>query len=147
MQPGTEEKYLFHEALQWMQNHFSDDLVEATRAGVRAAGATSLADIRRHPVRLASFSPEVEKQRLAEKSYLYDTLYSCPELTLEHDKAEEVVKMLFGFWMDSPEDLPPGYMDEIPHEGLARVVSDYIAGMTDSFILQQYALAKRVVRR
>ena len=144
---GTEEKFLFHEALQWMQNHFADDLVEATRAGVQAVGATSLEDIRRQPMRLARFSPEVEEQRLTEKRYLYDTLYSCPELTLEHDKAEEVVKMLFAFWFESPEDLPQGYIDEIPGEGLARVISDYIAGMTDNFILLQYALAKRVVRR
>jgi len=147
MQPGTEEKFLFHEALQWMQNHFADDLVEATRAGVVAAGVTDLEGIRRHPVRLARFSPEVEAQRLTEKRYLFATLYSCPELTVEHDKAEEVIKALFDLWIHSPEELPPGYMEEIPREGLARVVADYIAGMTDSFILQQYAVAKRVVRR
>ena len=145
-QPETEEKFLFYEALQWMQNHFTDDLVEATRAGVEAAGVKSLEDVRRHPMRLARFSPEVEEQRLAEKRYLYDTLYSCPELTLEHDKAEEVVKTLFAFWIASPADLPAGYVEEIPREGLARVVADYIAGMTDSFILQQYAVAKRIVR-
>jgi len=146
MHPGTSEKYLFNEALQWMQNTLADDLAESTAANVAAIGAQSLADIRRHPARLALFSPAVERQRLEEKRYLYNTLYSCSHLTVEHDKAEEVVKALFDFWIDDPGELPQSYIDEIAEEGLARVVADYIAGMTDSFILHQYALIKRTVR-
>ncbi len=147
MHPGTSEKYLFNEALQWMQNTLTDDLAANTAANVEAIGARSLEDIRRHPKRLAVFSPEVERLRLEEKHYLYDTLYSCSHLTLEHDKAEEVVKALFDFWIDDPQELPPGYIEEIPSEGVARVVADYIAGMTDTFILHQYALIKRTVRQ
>ncbi len=145
--PGVEEKYLFNEALQLMGNTLTDDLIATTLANAEAIGARNLADIRRHPFRLALFSAPVEAARLEEKRYLHATLYSCPELTVEHDKAEEVVKALFHFWIGSPEDLPGGYIDEIPAEGLARVVADYIAGMTDTFILQQYALIKRAVRR
>lgn len=146
MHPGTSDKYLFNEALQWMQNMLTDDLVQRTAANVEAIGAKSLEDIRRHPRRLAVFSPEVERQRLEEKRYLYDTLYSCSHLTLEHEKAEEVVKALFEFWVEEPEELPQGYREEIEEQGLARVVADYLAGMTDSFILQQYAVIKRAVR-
>ncbi len=145
--PGVEEKYLFNEALQLMQNTLTDDLIATTLANTHAIGAQTLADIRLHPSRLAVFSEAFEAKRLEEKHYLYATLYSCPELTLEHDKAEEVVKALFGFWIDSPDELPQGYVDEIASEGLARVVADYIAGMTDAFILQQYAIIKRAVRR
>lgn len=145
--PGVEEKYLFNEALQLMQNTLTDDLISTTFENARAIGANTLDDVRRHPVRLARFSAPVEAARLEEKRYLHRTLYSCPELTIEHDKAEEVVKALFDFWIDLPEELPRGYIDEIPAEGLARVVADYIAGMTDAFILQQYAAVKRAVRR
>jgi dGTPase len=48
--------------------------------------------------------------------------------------------------MDDKEELPQGYIDEAESEGHARVVADYIAGMTDTFILQQYAGIKRVVK-
>jgi dGTPase len=58
-----------------------------------------------------------------------------------------VVSALFDFWIADPEELPPGYVEQIETEGLARVVADYIAGMTDSFILLQYAQVKRAVRR
>jgi len=144
---GVEEKFLFHEALQLMQNELTEDLIENTRANALAIGAQSLADIRRHPSRLALFSTRAETERLQEKSYLYDTLYTCEALENEHDKAEQVVTALFNYWINDPEELPQGHFDEVENEGLARVVADYIAGMTDTFILLQYAQIKRAVRR
>lgn len=144
---GVEEKFLFNEALQLMQNILTDDLINTTAKNVEAMGAESLADVRRHPARLAVFSAEVEAERLQEKRYLYDTLYTCAPLETEHNKAEEVVAALFDHWINDPEELPASHFDEVENEGLARVVADYIAGMTDSFILQQYARVKRAVRR
>jgi dGTPase len=140
---GIEQKYLFHEALQLMQNVLTDDLIKTTLENTRAIGATCLEDIRNHPARLAIFSPQAEAERLQEKRYLYDTLYTCTVLDNEHNKAEEVVTSLFDYWINDPEELPPGYVEEIQNEGLARTVADYIAGMTDSFILLQYAQVKR----
>ena len=144
---GVDEKFLFNEALQLMQNTLTDDLIETTRRNVLAIGADCLADVRRHPARLAQFSPQVEAGRLQEKRYLYDTLYTCGPLETEHDKAEEVVTALFDHWVNDPEELPVNHYDEVQNEGLARVVADYIAGMTDSFILLQYAQVKRAIRR
>lgn len=145
--PGVEEKYLFHEALQLMQNLLTDDLTATTLSNVEAIGAGSLEAIRRYPKRLAVFSAQAESERLQEKRYLYNTLYTCDSLEREHDKAEEVVTALFNFWINDPEELPAGHFQDTKVEGLARVVADYIAGMTDSFILEQYAQVKRAVRR
>jgi dGTPase len=144
---GVDAKYLFNEALQLMQNILTDDLIATTLANTRAIGATSLDEVRSHPARLATFSPLAEAQRQQEKRYLYETLYSCHVLSLEHEKAEQVVTALFDYWVAEPEELPSGYVEQIETEGLARVVADYIAGMTDSFILLQYAQVKRAVRR
>jgi dGTPase len=144
---GVDEKFLFNEALQLMQNILTDDLMETTARNTLAIGAECLADIRRHPARLAMFSPQVEAERLQEKRYLYDTLYTCGPLETEHEKAEEVVTALFDHWVNDPEELPVSHFEEVENEGLARVVADYIAGMTDSFILLQYAQIKRALRR
>jgi dGTPase len=143
LHPGVDEKYLFNEALQLMQNTLTSDLIANTRANLIAAGITNLDQLRTHPARVATFSPAVEAERLQEKQYLYDTLYTCPDLELEHDKAEEVVTALFNFWFENPEDLPDGYAEEIAADGVPRVVADYIAGMTDAYILQHYAVIKR----
>jgi dGTPase len=144
---GVEEKYLFNEALQLMQHALTDDLIATTRRNAEAIGATSLAEVRRYPQRLAVFSEQAEAERLQEKRYLYDTLYTCEALENEHSKAEEVVTELFDFWIEHPEELPQGYFDQTESEGLARTVADYVAGMTDSFILLQYAAVKRRLRR
>ena len=144
---GVDQKYLFNEALQLMQNTLTDDLIQTTLENTRALGATCLEDVRNHPTRLAVFSPQAEAERLQEKRYLYETLYTCNVLENEHDKAEEVVTALFNHWIEDPEELPASYFEEVQTEGLARTVADYIAGMTDSFILLQYAQIKRTIRR
>lgn len=144
---GIEEKYLFNEALQLMQHALTDDLIATTRRNTEAIGARSLDDIRNHPKRLAVFSDQAESERQQEKRYLYNTLYTCPALENEHDKAEEVVTALFNFWVEHPHELPQGYFDESEAEGVPRIVADYIAGMTDQYILLQFADVRRAVRR
>jgi len=144
--PLAEEKYVFHDALQSMQKTLIMDLIQTTAANVTAAGAKTLQDVRELGHRVAVFSPRAEAERMEEKQYLYDTLYTCDALDREHSKAEEVVTELFEFWVNDPEELPEAYFAEVESEGLARVVADYIAGMTDNFILLQYAETRRRVR-
>lgn len=144
--PGCEEKYIFHDALQAMQKTLTLDLIGTTAANVARSGARSLPEVRALPGRMAVFSQQAEAQRMEEKHYLYDTLYTCPALELEHSKAEEVVTELFEFWAEEPDELPDAYIADIESEGIARVVADYIAGMTDNFILLQYAEVRRRVR-
>jgi dGTPase len=144
--PGADERYIFHDALQAMSKTLALDLIETTWENVDRAGARTLEDVRNLPERMAVFSPQAEAERLEEKKYLYDTLYTCPSLEREHAKADEVVTELFEFWVHNPEFLPEGFVPVIEQEGLARTVADYIAGMTDNFILMQYADVRRAVR-
>jgi dGTPase len=144
--PEAEEKYVFHDALRTMQKTLVLDLVHQTGENVRASGAKTLAEIRALPTRTAHLSPQAEAERAEEKRYLFDTLYTCPVLEREHAKAETVVSELFDFWVREPEQLPESYLAEIETEGGPRVAADYIAGMTDNFILLQYAEARRYVR-
>ena len=73
-------------------------------------------------------------------------IYTCPKLEAEHIKAENVLTILFDFYMQEPERMPSGYMEEVAADGLPRVVTDYIAGMTDSYILQQFWAASKLRR-
>ncbi len=145
--PNAAEKFLFHEALQMMQKDLTADLVGNTLRNVQGANLRSLQDVRRHGERVATFSPRVEQLRLEEKRYLYDTLYTCETLEAEHRKAEHVIEMIFGFYLEDPSRMPQGYVEQSSREGLPRVIADYIAGMTDSFILQQFWGASRARRQ
>ena len=137
-------KLLFNETIKHVLNALVGDLLEETVRRVSAAGITSLADIRHAGARLVAFSAPMEAARAQAKQYLYKHLYGSEALQRDHDRAEQIVSELFEAWVADPKLLPAAYRDRsIPYGGkeqLPRVVADYLAGMTDSYILQQHAL-------
>jgi dGTPase len=69
---------------------------------------------------------------------LYENVYFSPSLASEKDDAERIVGELFAFWMSHPEALPSNYQEKAVEGSLPRTICDYIAGMTDNFIFEQY---------
>jgi dGTPase len=138
MYPNVSDKLKFNEALKRILNRFVDDLIKNTQTRVDQAGIRTLDDVRQHPQRLASFNPTVDAERQQNKHFLYDNLYYSPALAEEKDEAERVVGELFSFWMENPASLPHNYQEKAKSETLPRVICDYIAGMTDHFIFEQY---------
>jgi dGTPase len=136
--PGAAEKLKFNETLKRVLNHYVDDLIRNTQKRVNAAGIHILDDVRNHAERLAAFSLAVDAERKQNKHFLYENLYYSPALADEKDDAERVVSELFAFWMDHPEALPHNYQEKAKEESPPRVICDYIAGMTDHFIFEQY---------
>jgi dGTPase len=140
------EKLAAYEALKRLLNALVTDLLQETHRQVTALGVETLAEIRSAPQRLAALSAEMEAQRAAAKEFLYANLYYSPELEEAHGHATEVVEGLFAALMDDPGLLPEDHREQIPAEGLARTVADYIAGMTDSYIEQAWAKCGGVTR-
>jgi dGTPase len=137
--PGGAQKLVFNETQKRVLNALVDDLIAETRRRVEAADAKTLVDIRNAPGRLAAFSPEMEELRMEAKRYLYALLYNSPELARDHEEAEQVIAALFRAWVADPGLLPVSHATRIGEEGAPRVVADYIAGMTDQYILSHYA--------
>ena len=132
--PDAPEKLKFNEALKRMLNRFVTDLIDNTRTRVAQSGITSVDDVRRFPERLVAFSPEIEQERREAKAFLYKALYESKPLQPEKFKAQKVVTETFDFLVANPGKLPPSYQEKVEHEKLARVVCDYIAGMTDHYV-------------
>jgi dGTPase len=126
-----------NEALKKMLNTLVGDLIRETARRVKPV--VSMEDVRNSPQRLVAFSPEVEEMRREAKQQLYATLYSREELQKDLQEASAVVKNLFACWVNDPSLLPLAVQTQIPSQGLPRVVADYIAGMTDNYILSQYS--------
>jgi dGTPase len=137
--PNAAPRLAAYEALRRLLNVLVTDLINEVHIRVTAIGATTLADIRTAPSRLAALSPEMESIRAAAKKFLYANLYNSPGMEDLHAHAEQVVQELFGYLMADPSLLPADHQTQIPVEGLARTVADYIAGMTDAFIEQLWA--------
>jgi dGTPase len=136
--PDAPEKLQFNEAIKRLFNRLADDLIANTQARVTHAGIETLSDVRMHPDRLPAFSPEIENDRAQIKRFLHEDLYYSPSLAGEKDDAERIVTELFTFWMTRPSALPSYYREKAEQDSLPRVVCDYIAGMTDHFIMEQY---------
>lgn len=136
--PDAAQKLVFNESLKSIFDGFVGDLIASTAKRVQAAGVHAVEDIRLQKERLAAFSPEMEAQRGKLKQFLYENLYYSPALAAEKEDAERITGELFAHWMEEPDDLPRNYREKAAEEPLARVICDYIAGMTDPFIYQQY---------
>ena len=136
--PDTNEKLVFNEGLKRMLNALVGDLIAETIRRVEQAKATTLEAVRRAPERLVAFSPAMEELRLEAKRFLYAHLYNAPELQRDHEEAETVIRTLFRAWVTDPTLLPAAHLSQIAAEGAPRVVADYIAGMTDQYILAHY---------
>jgi dGTPase len=136
--PDAIEKLKFNEALRRVLNHLVGDLICNTRAQIEVTGIRTLDDIRACPRRLVALSPAVEEERRQFKNFLFENLYLSAALDPEKNDAERIIAELFELWMAKPDLLPDSYREKATQEPLARVVCDYIAGMTDNFISEQY---------
>src|SRR5690242_4860716 len=92
--PEAPEKLQFNETLKRVINRLVDDLIRHTQKRVTDAGIQSVEDVRRHPQRHASFSPDVDAERKQNKDFLYENLYFSPSLADEQDDAEQVISEL-----------------------------------------------------
>ena len=132
--PGAAAKLTANEALKRILNLLVTDLMNETRSRVAALGATKLEDIRGASTRLVALSAGVEAERAEAKRFLYDNLYNSAGMQEAHENAARVVHGLFAALIENPTEMPEDHQAQIPTQGLARTVADYIAGMTDSFI-------------
>ncbi len=136
--PDAPEKLQFNETLKRVFDRLVSDLITNTRTRVVEAGVHSLEAIRRHPERLAAFSPDSRRGPAPVKEFLIREPLLQSALEGEKEDAERIVGELFAHWMEEPEDLPRNYREKTGEDSLPRVICDYIAGMTDPFIYQQY---------
>jgi len=134
--PGAPPKPGVYETLNRILNALVTDLIEEIHQRVTDLGAATLDDVRRAPQRIAALSPAMEADRALAKRYLYANFYNSPGMEEEHDRAARVIHELFSTLIGDPSLLPADHQVQIPTEGLARTVADYIAGMTDSYIEQ-----------
>jgi dGTPase len=126
-----------------VQRALIDDFVTNLIATIRSRLAESQLDsvdaVRTHGQPLVSFSPEVEEKRLELKAFLMENLYRHYRVVRMNTKAQRIMSDLFHAYMDEPAQLPPHFAARWKAgEAKARVIADYIAGMTDRFAVDEH---------
>jgi dGTPase len=136
--PGVRAKLKFNEALRHVLDLLATDLISSTQRRVHDSGVQSVDDIRRATSRLAGLSDSARAQNALLKTFLFTHVYSHPLITEDCERSIRCLEELFGYYLQQPHSMPE------PHEEMTRetpryvVVCDYIAGMTDQFLLRQH---------
>ena len=139
--PGIGHARLIHEAVRRVINAMVEDVLDETRRRLAAAAPKSVADIRALGQPVVAFSPHMAATDRTVKAFLYKRMYEHWKLNRSHSKARRVVTDLFGLLFAEPNCLPPPWRERAEQAGTqarARLVADYIAGMTDRFALDEH---------
>jgi dGTPase len=135
--PMGARKLKFNEALKRVLNSLVTDLIEETQRQVDASGVHTVEDVRNSPKRLAGLSGEVARHNADLKRFLNSNVYSLPAIAEERERSVAALDALFRFFFEHPDRMPRSYAEMTQHTPVHRVVCDYIAGMTDHFLLRQ----------
>lgn len=132
--PGAPPRIRFNEGLRRLIDLLVSGLIEGTWQAVQDAGVESVEGVRRHPTRLARFTPAAAATDSALKHFLRRRVYFSEALAEERRHSADMIADLFQFFVERPDRLPEGYREVSNGQSPHRAVCDYIAGMTDGFL-------------
>ena len=140
--PDIERSRLIHEVVRRLIHAMVEDLITETRRRVAEVKPADVAAVRGLGRPLVGFSTPMEAKNRAIKKFLYARMYRHPRVTHETDRARVVVTDLFRLYFSHPGSLPAEWRTEAERardaHGVARIVGDYIAGMTDRFAFGEH---------
>lgn len=134
--PEIDPNRLIQEVVRRSIDTMVNDVLGETRRRLRKADPVSAADIRALGEPVVAFSDAMVQKDRAVKSFLFENMYRHPSVTQETEAAGQVIRDLFNGFMDSPDRLPTEWRNLTAAPGsdeTARVIADYIAGMTDRY--------------
>ena len=140
--PGLNYYRRRHEALRRFFGVLVEDVIAVARQSLLEIGPKSADDIRRAGFQIIRFSPDVFADLKVIREFLFQRMYRAPAVVEMRAEVTRAVEELFPFYMSNPQELPKQWRKDVEEaEGettLARIVSDYIAGMTDRFALMSH---------
>lgn len=140
--PGLNYYRRRHEALRRFFGILVEDVIAVSQANLRDLNPHSVQDVRGAGRMMVQFSQPLWKDLKVIRKFLFHRMYRAPEVVEVRSYVTEVVRELFAIFMDKPELLPRQWRKDVSEvqndTQLARIVSDYIAGMTDRFALQEH---------
>jgi len=138
--PTLSNKRMIHEVIRRMINTLVSDLIVTSHGNIASLNPSTIHDVRAAGKPLISLSETIAAQNLQLKRFLNQHLYKHPKVEKMSEEAKQVIRKLFdGFMSEAsllPEDVQKNigsYEKEQGKSGKARVIADYIAGMTDRF--------------
>ena len=143
--PGLDDKKLIHEIIRRMINVMVVDLIDTSRQNIKNASLSTIEDVRKQGQKIMAFSEAMTEKKLELKQFLRRELYQHYRVHRMTKKAADVIEALFNAFMDDLKILPTEALDHCNilkekhgEKGVARGISDYIAGMTDRYAIVEF---------
>jgi len=114
------------------------DVVETTEKKILDSGVASADDVRRQSRSLVQYSGKRRELNLELRDYLYKNLYYNPVVHEPNQRAIRMMEQLFQYYLEHPREVGAQSRKRIKKIGLHRAVCDYIAGMTDRYVIQEH---------
>jgi len=114
------------------------DVVQNSEHLIHQVGVQSADDVRLHAKALITYSPERRKLNQELRKYLYKNLYFNPVVHEPNLRAVKMLRELFRYYLVHPEEIGESAQKRAKKTGLHRAVCDYLAGMTDRFVMLEY---------
>jgi dGTPase len=136
--PEAATRLKFNEALRHTLDSLVTDVIDNTRRQIENSGVRTVEEVRQTPARLVGFSETGRMRNQQLKTFLFTHVYNHPLITEDSERSVRCLEELFVYYLQTPHSMPEA------HEEMARetpryvVVCDYIAGMTDQFLLRQH---------
>ena len=139
--PGLEMSRLVHEATRRLIDAMVNDILAETRGRLAAAAPRSAQEVRNLPHKVAAFSQAMADDVRGLKAFLFQSMYRHYKVNRMTGKARRVVRDLFDLYIAEPDCLPDDWRrdaESLTGRERAILVSDYIAGMTDRYALEEH---------
>jgi dGTPase len=138
--PEMDERMLRLEAVRRMIGVMVNDVIVQTKTAAAAAKVETAEDVRMLGRKLVSFSPDVTEDLSRLSSFLYAKMYRNFRVNRSRSASKRMIAQLFDLFMTQPDVLPAEWADAGSVKGAARarIVCDYIAGMTDRFAIEEH---------
>ena len=142
--PGLDPGRRRHEALRRVFGVMVEDVIAVAHTRLATANPQHVDEIRAMPGPIIRFSKPLYQNLKAIKGFLFTRMYRAPSVVVERRRVTAMVNDLFPLFLDRPELLPQDWQADVARAAgdrtaLARVVLDYVAGMTDRFAIQEHA--------
>lgn len=137
-QGGTLDDVTRHQLIRRLIHIENLDVIHATAAAIQASGAQTPEDIQRLPHNVVTHSEAFKRMNRQLKDFLYHNLYHHYRVVRMGEKARRFLTDLFQAFVSNPRQMPPSAQARIEQDGVHRAVTDYLAGMTDRFALQEW---------
>ena len=138
---GAHPSRLVHGAVRHMIGAMVVDVIAETERRLESARPADAAALRALDRPMAAFSEAMAARQSELKAFLAEHMYRHPRVTAKRDVARRVLQELFGYYRDQLKRLPEGWRQaarEADEAHRARIVADYIAGMTDRYAVVEY---------